>query len=450
MRHIRLMIVLAFLFVSCGGGDDGVGPGDSGNDNTLDPVPTAAGTPDGVPVTGTIGAGGGSLASSDGLLTINVPAGALSADTDITIQPLENTAWGGVGAGYRLTPDGLTFSTLIDLVFEVTPEALAGSAADFLDVAVQDDQGFWYILRNRTYDDGMQTLTGQTSHFTDYSMIDGLQIRPPSANVNPSGTVTLDVKACFQKTYGGGDDELTALLITCDDDLAPLVILTDWSVNAVKGGNSTIGRVTSTDPISARYTAPTTAPAPNTVAVSVKATYQNSSALLVCNITIGTQWAGTATHYYSQGTGDPSDVETAVFTLTWADLGTFGNEQYLTPTGSVTYTVWPWPGCPQVSFVPDTRLINSEQGLLTIDHSTDPPTFSWWAGTFWDAEYCSNCGDGIDCETITVSAGSEPVEGSVSADGNTISGHFVDSESGEGYDFEFTKVAGATTSRIER
>jgi hypothetical protein len=104
-----------------------------------------------------------------------------------------------------------------------------------------------------------------------------------------------------------------------------------------------------------------------------------------------------------------------------------------------------------VSFVPDTHPIGAtSDGLLTIDHSTDPPTFSWWGGTFWDAEYCSNCGDGTECETITVSAWSDRVEGTVSADGKTISGHFVDAESGEGYNFEFTKVAGATTSRIER
>jgi hypothetical protein len=84
-------------------------PAPGGNNELPDPVPTAVGTPDGAPTTETIGAAGGSIASSDGALTMNIPAGALASDTDITIQPVTNTAWGGIGTGYQFTPDGLTF-----------------------------------------------------------------------------------------------------------------------------------------------------------------------------------------------------------------------------------------------------------------------------------------------------------------------------------------------------
>jgi hypothetical protein len=46
------------------------------------------GTPNGAAVTKTIGAAGGELASSDGRLTVQVPAGALSAETSLSIQPV--------------------------------------------------------------------------------------------------------------------------------------------------------------------------------------------------------------------------------------------------------------------------------------------------------------------------------------------------------------------------
>jgi len=50
---------------------------------------------------------GGAITSSDGKLTLNVPAGALSEDTEITVAPIEVD---GVVIGYDFFPDGLVFN----------------------------------------------------------------------------------------------------------------------------------------------------------------------------------------------------------------------------------------------------------------------------------------------------------------------------------------------------
>ena len=310
MKHSRVLaLVVLMFFVACGDDSTGPPPDDGGNNNPQ-PQATAPGTPNGTATTATIGAAGGTLASDDGLFAIDIPAGALSSDTTVTIQPITNTAWGGVGNGYRLEPNGLTFAQPIDLVFDVAPEILAETAPAFLDVAVQNSAGFWYVLKNRTYDDVDGTLTCTTTHFSDYSNIEGVQIRPGSATVGTSGTVSLYVRICTRETIAG-DPDLTALVYACDDELAPLSTISNWSVNGISGGNNTVGRVASTGTFAARYTAPASVPQNNPVAVSVETNFAGASALLVCTITIGSQWTGTATAHHTAGTGDPNDVSIA-------------------------------------------------------------------------------------------------------------------------------------------
>ncbi len=71
-------------------------------------------------VTQTIGAGGGQIVSSDGLLTVDIPAGALAADEEITVTyvPVDQRAgylgdtFDGIDfdMAYDLGPDGMTFA----------------------------------------------------------------------------------------------------------------------------------------------------------------------------------------------------------------------------------------------------------------------------------------------------------------------------------------------------
>ena len=99
-----------------------------------EPAITPVGTPAGDPITKTIGISGGSIASPDSVMELVIPAGALPANTDITIQPVTNEAPGGIGLAYDLLPDGTTFSKPATLTFHYTDEDINGSLPEFLSI----------------------------------------------------------------------------------------------------------------------------------------------------------------------------------------------------------------------------------------------------------------------------------------------------------------------------
>lgn len=442
MKHARrLVLATLLLFLACS--DDSTAPvdDDGGGNNNPEPQATAPGTPNGAATNAIIGAAGGTLSSSDGALSIDIPAGALASDTDITIQPITNTAWGGIGGGYRLTPDGLTFAQPVDLVYDVAPEDLAGSAPAFLGVAFQTDEGFWQVVESASYDESAGTFTATTTHFTDYSLIQGLQIRPYSASIGTGGTVNLEVKYCHEEVIGG-----VIIVYNCDDELAPLGTFSNWSVNGIAGGNATVGRVQilGGDDMKARYTAPTSVPQNNPVAVSVDvAVTGGGSQTLVSNITIGGQWYGTATADWGEG-------EKIVATVVWESNGTFQNIETFTAKGLVKY----YPdtdygeSCDFVSLTPDTVSIQAIDGHLIIDHSTTPAT--WYGGGttvlsastcyICDGEKVPNCGG--DLYLLTWMDADEADDWEVSEDGQTISKAWIDlSGVGIGYVVEYRRGA---------
>lgn len=440
MKRPLSCLLFALLLVSCGGGDDGAGPGPGGGNNNQLPnaVATPVGTLDGAPTTQTIGAGGGSVTSSDGLFTLDVPAGALASDTDITIQPITNTAWGGIGAGYRLTPDGLTFSQPVNVAFQIAPEALAGSVPEALDVAFQNDTGFWFIMKNTSYDSG--TLSTTTTHFTDFTAIEEYVLKPTSAGLGPSTSVTLTIEQCFYETVASDPDAEMAVLTCSDSDpdaLAPLINASNWSVNGVTGGNTTVGKIVKLSASSAKYTAPATQPAANPVAASVQVHLHGGSATyLVSNIKITSEFTGTVNFV----TGSGNTGEEAAYTMTWTSGGTLGQIESFDGTGTIDYTPGTVPDC-TIDFTPTHASVTS--AYMLVNHAASPLQVTVVIVADWDAHECSTCGsDPPNCVDYHFYHGFDDGQtGTVSADGNTITGYFLDIDSGANWTYSFTRVA---------
>ena len=93
---------------------------------------TAVGSPIGTPSTASIGASGGTIQSTDGRLTVIIPAGALSSNVQISVQPISNQAPLSFGNAYRLQPEGTTFAIPATLVFHYTDSMVALIPEDFL------------------------------------------------------------------------------------------------------------------------------------------------------------------------------------------------------------------------------------------------------------------------------------------------------------------------------
>jgi hypothetical protein len=276
--------LLASALAGCGGGSGGGGRG---------PVATATpvGPPTGAVVSKTIGVAGGEVTSGDGNLKVTVPAGALAADTDIGIQPVENKAFGGLGSGYRLTPDGQDFTQPVTLAFTYTDADLVGTAPEALGVAFQTPEGYWQLAADISVDTGAKTVSATTRHFTDWGYVEQFRINPAEKVVTLGEAASFQVEMCFPVR---GEPDAQGVRPTLGADCGPFavsiagLILANWSVNGVPGGDSVHGTVFA-DVDRGGYQAPATAPDTCVVALSVDLKDLNDKslkAMLVANITI--------------------------------------------------------------------------------------------------------------------------------------------------------------------
>jgi hypothetical protein len=188
----------------------------TGPSTPREPAHTAVGTPTGPLVSQTIGAGGGTIASADGALTVTIPAGALAVDQTVGVQAISPQSPGATGAAYRLTPEGTTFAQPVTLVMNYDAADLSGSAPELLWIASQQADRSWLLATGVTLDPAAQTLTVATTHFSDWTMLQGLQIRPPEGRVKPGESLTLTVENCTTIVDVSTSNQ-SAYAIDCED-----------------------------------------------------------------------------------------------------------------------------------------------------------------------------------------------------------------------------------------
>jgi hypothetical protein len=270
---------------------------------------TPAGVPEGLPASATIGAAGGSLTSADGRLTITVPAGALAADTVVGIQPITPTAPGALGPGFRLTPEGQNFAQPVTLTFRYSAAEAGASHPNLLRVATHTAQGTW-ALPQATHDATQRTLSVATTHFSDWSNVGGLLLRPNDAVVKVNKELGLSVILCEEApdpTPGS-----RPVMRECLNVRWGGLEIGGWAVNGAPGGNGTVGTVNgmSNGDYGARYRAPATVPSSNPVAVSAR--YEHPSegnVTLVSEITIVDEVRAYSGAFYSHVIGPTAEVQ---------------------------------------------------------------------------------------------------------------------------------------------
>lgn len=430
---------LALLFIalaSCGGGEGappvGVAPGPAPSPvpaPPTTPLPTPQGFPVGAAVTATIDDRGGTLTSADGRLDITIPAGALGAPTVISIEPITNFAHGGFGPAYRLSPEGLGFALPVQLVFGYGADDLLGTAVAALGVSFQDAQGYWRALKNVTRDEQGRTLSVTTTHFSDWSRVTGVQLRPPRKTLRSSESLDLVVSYCeFVEDNSGSGDPLTMLQARCDSGGPIVWPVKDWSVDAIVGGDFAVGVVTpDARGDGARYQPPIVLNGSETHAVSVEVNLPGASkTLLVANITTAdypATWTGS-----SSGTLASGDRYRA--TVTWHDpaLDSDGRIRYRFK-GSVFAEVAPGPGgCTITPSSSDDVDIRWGVSYLAIDYAKSPPAFEVAGTTAWPVTVTCvtppSSGSG-NVEAVWLSGYAldrAPAYGELSADGRRIAG----------------------------
>ncbi len=313
---VAVMLCALTTISACGGSGGGErpplvapNPGPGANDNPAPsqpqpqpqpqpsgyvPAPTEVGTPIGTAVSAVIGSAGGHVATSDGTLTIEVPAGALDTERTIAIQEITNEADGAKGRAFRITPENLQTMLPMTVRWRYSSDDVLGTDPRALSIAYQDSQRRWRVYGAPAHDAAARTLAVPTTHFSDWSLVAGAQLLPKAVTLNVGQSQVFQTVICDaheQEPSRAGELTVPMVGYECFTSRPASLLAGDWAVNGAPGGGASQGMIVeAADPFagSATYTAPATRPAPNVVAVSAlqRQFAQDTDLLLVANVTI--------------------------------------------------------------------------------------------------------------------------------------------------------------------
>lgn len=267
MNKVYLFLIMLSLTtgtMSCKKDIDVVTPSQPGKTPEQPPSRPGKVYPVGSPLatvtTTSIGPLGGTLTTADQRLTITVPAGAVETSQSFGIQPIGSTGPQSLGHAFRLFPHSTTFKKPVTISVRYNPATLAGTVAEALAMAYQNDEGIWVLAAKGKVDTMAHTVSVETTHFSDWAVLQRAALHPEVGFVKPGGNLGLEVRVLT--------DEVVVPLTTDTEVPAPypsptqLVDVSTWKL----AGSGTL-----TPAIwKALYNAPTTPPVRNPVAVSIK------------------------------------------------------------------------------------------------------------------------------------------------------------------------------------
>lgn len=233
-------------------------------DTIASPLITAVGKPEGKKKETKITKDGGSLRSSDGMLELIIPAGAVATKTTISIQPISNLMTNGNGTAYRLEPSGIQFKKPVQLIFHYDEEEIKDSMQLLLGIAMQDENGQWLGLNKSELDTTAKTISGSINHFSVWSSFSELRIDPGYARVKINKTKGLEItNVSASPVTGSGDDDILSPL-----SRKKIPGRAIWHANEILNGNSAVGTISVLARTNVNYKAPAQVPNKNPVAVT--------------------------------------------------------------------------------------------------------------------------------------------------------------------------------------
>ena len=252
---------------------------------TVTPYPTSVGKPVGNAQMKNIGTAGGSVTSPDGRITLTIPAGALAANTPITIQPIENTTPLGIGLSYDFLPNGQQFAKPVTVTLHYNNEELAGTAPELLELGYQDNQNIWKGTGTMTVNKTAQTVSATIKHFSRWSFYATFKMLPEQKTILVNQTALLQVMK-LPYTEDPDPNNIEEMLHTLGE---PQLVAADkvsgWLVNGATTaqGNSN-GWLTGNAGNANQYHAPAAIPANNPVTVSAELNTGKGSITLLSRI----------------------------------------------------------------------------------------------------------------------------------------------------------------------
>lgn len=282
-RSTTALLLALFVFQSCT--KDPVAP--TPGKEPVTPFPTSIGQPLGSAVSKAIGSAGGTLSSPDGRVTLTIPAGALAANTTISIQPIENTAPNGIGSSYDFLPNGQQFAKPITVTLRYTEAEMTGTDPGLLAFGYQNSQNAWAGKTGLQVDKAAHTVSAQIRHFSRWAFYAMFRLDPTESTLQTGENLALRaVKLPYSEDPDSFDPQ-EVLKVLGQPKPVPAADLSNWLVNGQGGtASSAAGWLTDNGEGSKLYHAPSQVPAVNPVAVSCTVNTGQGSVTLVSNITV--------------------------------------------------------------------------------------------------------------------------------------------------------------------
>lgn len=293
------------LLSACGGGQVGDTPASPAvhNDSSGQVVGSAV-----------VGVDGGLVSSTDGVITLEIPAGALANDTQITIRSMAEGMTGSALPAYEFEPDGLTFN--IPAHLRLTATAPAFNAAN-VGLAYADAQGHWRLSSVEAVAHTDDRVEFALPHFSRWSFYEQWFISPQNTEVGVNEAVDLGV--WFIACDDGSSDE--DCLLT---PLVPNASVNEWRVNGVLNGSASDGTLENVAASAAgrRYNAPAQVPAANPVSVSatIDRTAQGQGLVLLnsdIRVVADAGWSGAIAFEFASNSNHTHQNGTRTVALTY-------------------------------------------------------------------------------------------------------------------------------------
>jgi hypothetical protein len=259
---------------------------DSSIDNASgDPVVTPImPLPVDIPSSATIGPLGGSIRSTDGRVTLKIPAGALSSGVALSFVETTNGAPQGQGSAYRLSPGDLAFAVPAQLIFRYALADAEGGGPDSLGLAFSSG-ATWYVVTGGVVNAAGRTLIVPIASTTPSipasartaparrGLVNAFQEWGPflARDLTPKFSATVeDAKVTFSVAVTGysSSDLNVPLVVALGLPVNPASLIYTWYANDTFDGDADAGTIEEFQNV-ARYKAAHCAPHRNPVQIRV-------------------------------------------------------------------------------------------------------------------------------------------------------------------------------------
>lgn len=247
-----------------------------------DPKARPIGEPIGPGIVAMVTPAGATITSADGSFKLRIPVGAVNANTDILVQEVKNTAPGAVGRSFELQPHGTVFQKPVTLEFSWEGHESWVNIPEAMGIAWQDEKNFWRLTKAPVIDKVKKTVSVQTTHFSNWALLQWLQLEPVATTVKAGGQAQLTVKSYIPLS---GDDLLTPLVPADGQDIAlgegkplPGSFIRSWAVGGVGKVQGNGGQGT--------YSAPATVQKPEIANVTATLKDRKQQLMVVSTVTV--------------------------------------------------------------------------------------------------------------------------------------------------------------------